>query len=585
MGVQRSFSIEVWFCELGAPCQGMVGMLPGLFSTCYLSKARGSVLTDWERGVNMHKRDLERERTTLEKALNAKGLDFSAAYMAVNDLHGLLKGHPQVVRQKTVQALEGILREGGYATQTQSFFFYKEAADALASIVVHGNGNPNRARALSSLKDMLGTTAGDPKRACAEALGSLPIMIRGPRIGQETVQNAPPVTWQAILEQQGICNGKPSELMGRSLVLSMDQGDRLLVLKVALSQQQADSIHEEAVWMDHFSFQPYDFPVRFNIPRAIRMHGSYVFAVEDLPQDLGSQEALDLTARAVAFIAHKDYFTYPNDHRDENRLTEEAFQEVMSRNAWLFGKLASMGIVHAAPIPLFHNRVQRTRRADHGLYEWQRGGRLDRWLDSCLYPNFGVTGLRDFEHLVAFTGPSRQLYFHVGTELLSLLLVTGSYFRHKDRTRVGLDDHGNPVDARDLFDRPLLKELVLEIFRSYYNGFVGKALDEDGLVDGDALATSMIEEMGVDRYMEEVLRVVDQRRMTDEAFRAFLTTRGYTGEQVQGFTKGVEDIVILSGPHLGGFNERISLPELIDAVATMSALCMAGRYCKETGCS
>jgi len=531
----------------------------------------------------MHGRDLERERTALEKALHTKGMGFSAAYMAVSDLHGLLKRHPEVIRPKTVQALEGILKDSGYATQTQSFFFYKEAADALASIVVHGNGKPRTDHAISSLKDILGTTAGDPKRACAEALGSLPVFVAGPRTRQEVAKDAPPVTWQAILEQRGICNGNAPEVIGRSLVLSTDQGDRLLVLKVAFSENAARSIYKEAVWMDHLFLRQYDFPVRFNIPSAIKMDGSYLFTLEDLPQKMGSREDQNRTACAVGFIAHKDYFTYPNDHREEKRLSEEAFREVMSRNAWLFGKLASMGIVHSAPIPLFHNRVQRTRRADHGLYEWQRGGRLDRWLDSCLYPNFGVTGTRDFEHLVAFTGPSRQLYFHVGTQILSLLLVTGSYFRNKDSTRLGLDGHGNPVDARDLFDRSLLRDLVLEIFRGYYNGFVGEPFDGKCLVDGDALACRMIEEMGVDRYMEEVLRVVDQRRMTDEAFRAFLTTRGYTGAQVRGFTKGVEDIVILSGPHLGGFNERISLPELIDAVATMSALCMVGRYRKETG--
>ena len=531
----------------------------------------------------MHGRDLKRERITLEKALHTKGLDFSAAYMAVSDLHGLIKRHPEAIRPKTVQALEGLLKDSGYAAQTQSFFFYREAADALASIVVHGNGKPRTDYAISALKYILGTAAGDPKRACAEALGSLPVFVAGPRTRQEVVEDPPPVTWQEILEKRGICNGKAPEVIGRSLVLSTDQGDRLLVLKVAFSENPAQSIHEEAVWMEHLSSKGFDFPTRFNIPRPIRMHGSYLFTVEDLPQKMGSRQDPHLTARAVGFIAHKDYFTYPNDHREEKRLTEEAFREVMARNAWLFGKLASMGIVHSAPIPLFHNRVQRTRRADHGLYEWQRGGRLDRWLDSCLYPNFGVTGIRDFEHLVALAGPSRQLYFHVGTQILSLLLVTGSYFRNKDKTRGGLDDHGNPVDARDLFDRPLLKDLVCKIFCSYYNGFVGKAFDGECLVDGDALAARMIEEMGVDRYMEEVLRAVDQRRMTDEAFRAFLTTRGYTGAQVQGFTKGVEDIVILSGPHLGGFNERISLPELIDAVGTMSALCMVGRYCKETG--
>jgi hypothetical protein len=372
--------------------------------------------------------------------------------------------------------------------------------------------------------------------------------------------------------------------MGRSLVFSMDEGERLLVLKVAFSEDLARSLSQEAVWIDYLSSQPYDFSLRFNIPQAIKIAGSYVCTLENVPQRMRPRESPNRAARAAGFVAHKDYFTYPNDHRPDKRLTKEAFREVLSRNAWLFGKLTSLGMVHSAPIPLFHNRVQRARRADHGRYEWQRGGRLDRWLDSCLYPNFGVTGIRDFEHLVAFAGPSRQLYFHIGTQILSLLLVTGSYFRHRDRTRVGLDDQGNPLDARDLFDRPLLKDLIGQVFSSYYNGFVGEAYSGASFIDTDALAGRMIEEMGMDRYMEEVLRVVDQRRMTDDAFRRFLATRGYTGTQVRGLTKGVEDIVILSGPHLGGFNERISLPELTDAIGTMAALCMVGRYSRETGC-
>lgn len=88
----------------------------------------------------------------------------------------------------------------------------------------------------------------------------------------------------------------------------------------------------------------------------------------------------------------------------------------------------------------------------------------------------------------------------------------------------------------------------------------------------------MIEEMGVDRHMVEVLRAVDQRQMSDGQFREFLVERGYSEHQAAGFSKGEKDIEILTGPHLGGFNDRISLPELIEFVALASALCMAGKY-------
>lgn len=46
--------------------------------------------------------------------------------------------------------------------------------------------------------------------------------------------------------------------------------------------------------------------------------------------------------------------------------------------------------------------------------------------------------------------------------------------------------------------------------------------------------------------------------------------------------KGEQDIVMNTGPHLGDFNGRISIPELIEAIETMSALCMAGRFWSES---
>ena len=88
----------------------------------------------------------------------------------------------------------------------------------------------------------------------------------------------------------------------------------------------------------------------------------------------------------------------------------------------------------------------------------------------------------------------------------------------------------------------------------------------------------MIEEMGVDRHMQELLRAVDQDAMTDDAFRLFMRERGYKDLEIRHLQKGQQDLRIQSGPHLGGFNEQISLPELIEAVATISALCIAGRF-------
>ena len=137
------------------------------------------------------------------------------------------------------------------------------------------------------------------------------------------------------------------------------------------------------------------------------------------------------------------------------------------------------------------------------------------------------------------------------------------------------------MDARQLFDKSFLKELIQGVFHKYYSGFVGSNFNGDVSFDFDELAQRMIEEMGVDRHMEEMLRTTDQAEMTDREFKDFLLDRGYSEKEIEKLKKGREDIAILTGPHLGGFNDRISLPELIKFLETVSAYCIAGKYWKE----
>jgi hypothetical protein len=284
---------------------------------------------------------------------------------------------------------------------------------------------------------------------------------------------------------------------------------------------------------------------------------------------------------AIGFLAHKDYFAYPNEPDANKRFSTDVFEEVMCRNAWILGRLTAMGIVHGALIPLFHNRTQRNRRQDRGIYEWVRAGRLDRWLYSCAYPNIGLTGVRDFEHFDALKDTNQKLHRLIGNHFLSLFLVSGSYFRNKNIQLMGYDPEGKPTDARFLFEENIFKEIVAGIFYNYYKGFVGSAYIGEIPMDLDGLISRMIEEMGVDRHMEERLRVADQKEMSEEDFRVFLIQRGLESRQVDQLQKGDKDIVIESGPHLGGFNQSISLPELIECVGTMSALCIAGRFREE----
>jgi len=78
--------------------------------------------------------------------------------------------------------------------------------------------------------------------------------------------------------------------------------------------------------------------------------------------------------------------------------------------------------------------------------------------------------------------------------------------------------------------------------------------------------------------MEEIFRATDQQEMTDDEFNEFLLERGFTWDAINGLSKGLEDIAIMTGPHLGGFNQRISLPELIHFTGTAASYCISDRY-------
>jgi hypothetical protein len=525
----------------------------------------------------------QNERASLEQKLTSGNLCFSAAYMTVNSLSSLMQKHPEIARSQLVLALKDLLVKPTYISQTQSYFLYKAAAEVLIFLLLSSTDKSLIRMIGSLLKGVVGKATSNQHRAASEALGTLPLKIHGPKIETDTTGNLPKVKWENVLKRSGLSVTGAPRIFGRSIISTTHGGKRILVIKLAFDQESLELIHNESLWMQYFTKNCFVFPMRFDIPEPLTIDGDFVFRISNLPVSpkIWPKSFLSSGYYAIAFAAPKDYFSYPNDPALVKQNIHEKICDIIFRNAWLFGKLTSMGIVHAAPIPLFHNRTQRRRREDYGIYEWSRGGRLDRWLESCRYPNFCITGVRDFEHFLTVSEPCKNLYQFIGTHILSLLLVSASTFRNKDPEQFGYDKGGNPVDARSLFDKPLLEKMVRGIFYKYYEGFTGKAFQGEEPVSFDQLTGRMVEEMGVDRHMEEVLRVADQIEMTDENFRAFLRETGRFENEIQGMRRGEEDITVFSGPHLGAFNDRISLPELTRFIEAASALCIAGRYEKE----
>ena len=333
--------------------------------------------------------------------------------------------------------------------------------------------------------------------------------------------------------------------------------------------EAVSTLIEEARWLKFLSSTDIEVNCRFDIPRLLRLQDLSVFRLKNLNI---KRNGLHSQFYAIAFLAPESYFFYPNIPDD---IRPENFLEIMARSARLLGTLSGLGIVHTAPIPLFHNRIQAHRRMDRGFYEWYRAGRLDQWLTSCDFPNLGPTGIRDFEHFISFDGSNRQLFQYLGSHLLGLILVAGSYFRNRERKKLGRKSNGDPVDVRYLFDPLLFRSVVSDIFNCYYEGFTGNPPPKTLPYEPDILVTRLIDEMGIDRHMTEVLRVVDQKAMSKDEFDDFLNQHGIVTDKHR---QGAGDIEITTGPHLGAFNRAISVPELIAAVSAVTALCMLDRY-------
>ncbi len=525
----------------------------------------------------MKKQDLEKERSRLENALKSERLDFSATYIVLQRLHAFIEEQPALIGPKTIPALTHVFERTAHTARKQVFFLYRAAADTLVSIVLQSPDVSLAGEARLTLKKLLGAATPQLHRAVAEAIGSLPLPLRGPQLPETQLTDIPCLKWTDLLAETGIPAKNSFRQIGRSLMVDINRST-VFVVKLAGDREGAKALQTETGWMEYLGSKSALFPVRFEIPVPLEIHNSHVFQLDGVPLQMPVATQIKRKYYAISFMAHKDYFGYPNDHRNAWRLSEEKFREVILQNAYLLGKLASLGILHNSPIPLFHNRVQSNRRDDDGIYQWCRGGRLDAWLASCRYPNFGLSGIRDFEHFEPFNGERQKMYRTAGSCLLSFALVTGSYFRHKDPKRIGLNEKGRPVDVKDFFDRTLLKDMMKHTFLQYYQGFVGEAFKGDIPVDFDLLTDRMIDEMGVDRHMAEILRVADQKAMTAPEYKAFLLQRGYDQEKIARMKQGEQDITLLTGPHLGGFNDRISLPELIRFIETTSALCISGKY-------
>ena len=513
---------------------------------------------------------IEAELCRTQALINQGIKDFSGAYMAVKYVAGRMDKYPDTIGGDTVNTLIGVIRSSRFDHQKQSYFLFNEAAEALIRLAGRVR-EPFSKSIIQALSDILYTSHGKRLRAVNQALGELPWEPTASVPWVSDPSSVLPVDLNKLLPGSS-ARLKQTRWQGRSLILHTSGSD-CLVLKFATSADNITDLAREAAWLTKLQFPGEDMAAgSFDTPVPIEHKGHRVFDItSDLP---GITPPFLYQQICIAFSPCPGYYEYPNDPGSLQPMSWT--RQVFIKNARILGQMTVKGIVHTALIPLFHNRVQQRRRNDLGAYLWEHAGRLDQWLDSCQYPNFARSGPRDFEHLQRIDTGAR-LRHYIGEHLLSFILVIGSFFRNKAPDRRGLTLDATPEDTRDLFDRAAFESMIADVSENYFKGLCKTGLPHELLQTIPRLTRALIQTMGYDEHMVEVLRIQDQNRMTKVQYEQFLHQRGVKTMP----PKGQTDIPLSTGPHLGGFNQSISVPELIEYLFRFSALAVSHCFLNE----
>ncbi len=326
------------------------------------------------------------------------------------------------------------------------------------------------------------------------------------------------VDLETILSGSGAVN---LEARGRTLTASVGKG--FLAIKLGVRCGDGEKLLRESIIQNYLDYHGIDLGLssRFPHPHRIEKCARYPFRLSGIPLDIRKKLELSSDPLAICYLADGDYFRYLNDPS----LSVNEIGDGLILCSKDLAKMTAIGVIHTALIPLFHNREQINTRTDRGVYRWwaKVSGRLDRWRESCKYPNIRLSGLADFEHVEIHSEfVPEDLQHLIGDQLLSISLVLGSYFRNRGE-----------------FDQIAISKILKDCFLTYHHEFTHKNSPIDDCIDWDHLAFRMSEEMEEDRYMNATIR-----------------GGGLHGENVN----------VSSGPHLGLFNGPFPLPELIRAI-------------------
>jgi hypothetical protein len=330
-------------------------------------------------------------------------------------------------------------------------------------------------------------------------------VLAGPRLGLtdrefnfetiETYDSIDDLVWLKL--SSGIKSFKEA---GRSLIITTED-DRNLVIKFLIDRpgldiesKRPENLENDARWTDYLRQNNPALSLKSYLPELLVFNNSrYIFAVRKMRlkgEHLTylSKVHLDPDTKyyAISYLPADSYLIYLND----KELGEKEFHQAALVNIRDLAHLASHGIVHSEPINLYHNIGQRQK---YNILISGGPGRVDKWLRSTEYPNMRLSGIADFEHLLAIDSID-GLHQAISNELFAWVLVIASYYRIKCQPE---------RDGKKLFGSSV-QSLLKEGFNLYYSIFTGNPSSElDRCVDWEKVAGEMTDYMMIDRWKHD----------------------------------------------------------------------------------
>ena len=116
------------------------------------------------------------------EAIEKGAFDFTATYLAAFDLNRIVQQDAGAIHPDSIKALENLLLSRAFDGQRQRRFLFREAATVLGTIVQLGRSSTIARQAYKALQAVFKNSRDHALQAAADALGSLPLDIRGPEI-------------------------------------------------------------------------------------------------------------------------------------------------------------------------------------------------------------------------------------------------------------------------------------------------------------------------------------------------------------------------------------------------------------------